>query len=269
MAVNRINEFLEAVKICRSENEFKTLAYTELEYLDNHLVLSSKKRALTDYRNVLKLVYPIDHCIFKFLNLTREEKLIFTIDGKKQVKEDHTHLRSIDPIGFVEMGSELILNRKSYSKVAIGLCLLTGRRDVEILKTANFDYISDNEVLFTGQVKRKNCENNPYPIPVLGNASQIIEALGFIRSKLDVTDVEIKTVHSKCNKTTNEAVKTTFCKLTPNISVKSLRAIYAEICVYWLCEKSMSKANFMAKILGHSELDLSTAQTYEDFYIED
>ena len=67
----------------------------------------------------------------------------------------------------------------------------------------------------------------------------------------------------------NETAKKCFGSVITGVSVKALRSAYAEISSYWLKPDHLSKAKFMASILGHSELDLATAQSYEDFYIVD
>lgn len=262
MAVNRIPEFLEALT---TSTDFKTLAETELIYLDHSLSLSSKKRALTNYRNAIKMIDPY-HGILKFLKLTRAENDLFILAGKEQVKKDHTNLKLLDPLTFVEIAIDLIKTRNGYSKVAVGLGLLTGRRSTEILKTTIFEIVDDCTVIFTGQLKKKEGESKPYMIPVLTDSTAIVEALGYIRSMVDFSGFTNEAVHSRTNKTLNECTVKHFGK---GLSVHKLRSAYAEICAYWLKPDNQSKANYFGSILGHEPLDLKIAQTYEDFYIDD
>jgi len=263
MAVNRINEFLEAIKI---STDLKTLVETELTYLDCSLSLASKKRALTHYRNAIKRVYGDDHIVLKSLRLSSSENDLFILAGKEQIKKDHTNLKPLDPLPLIETAIDLIKTRSGYSKVAVGLGLLTGRRSTEILKTAIFEIINDSNVVFTGQLKKKEGESKPYPIPVLCDSADIVEALGYIRSLINFDDLTNEAIHSKTNKTLNEQTVKHFGK---GFSVHKLRSAYAEICAYWLKEDTQSKANYFGTILGHDPLDLKTAQSYEDFYIDD
>lgn len=261
MAVNRINEFLEAVK---TSTDLKTLVETELEYLNNELTLSSKKRAITRYRNAIRSALGVESEVLKVFKLNLEEIKEFNHNKLVQKDNDHSNLKPLDPVTVVETALELLQTRDGYSKVSVAICLLTGRRDVEVLKTGKFTYISDDRVLFEGQLKKGSLESIPYEIPVLGDSTQIIEALGYVRSIALFADLSNDAIHSRCNKTTNTQSKKYF-----GVSVKALRSAYAEIASYWLKPDHQSKAKFMANILGHSELDLATAQSYEDFYIVD
>ena len=133
MAVNRINEFLEAVK---TSTDLKTLVATELEYLNNELTLSSKKRAITRYRNGIKTALGVDSEVLKIFKLNLEEIKEFNHNKLIQKDHDHSNLKPLDPVTVVERALEVLQTRGSYSKVAVAICLLTGRRSVEVLKTA-------------------------------------------------------------------------------------------------------------------------------------
>lgn len=266
MAVNRINEFIECVK---TSTDLKTLVEKELEYLDNNLVLSSKKRAISRYRNAIKVSLGLECEVLKSFKLTLDEIREFNHQKELQKDHDHTHLKPLDPINVTEKAIELLNTKGSYTKVAIALCLLTGRRSVEILKTAKFTYVSDDCILFDGQVKKGDLEVKPYPIPVLYDASEIIKALDYVRQVANFTELSNDAIHSRTNKTMNESAKKHFGSVIKGVSVKSLRSAYAEIISFWHKPDHISKAKFMAGVLGHSELDKSTAQSYEDFYIVD
>jgi len=266
MAVNRINEFLEAVK---TSTDLKTLVQSELDYLDNELALSSKKRAISRYRNAIRSTLGPESEVLKIFKLNLDEIKEFNHQKLVQKDHDHNNLQPLDPVTTVALALEALQSRYSYSKVAVAICLLSGRRSVEVLKTAKFTYISDDRVLFEGQVKKGGLDSTPYEIPVLGNSTQIIEGLAYVRSVALFADLTNDAVHSRTNKTMNATAKKCFSSAITGVSVKSLRSAYAEIASYWLKPDHQSKAKFMASILGHSELDLATAQSYEDFYIVD
>lgn len=266
MAVNRIDKFIDSVK---TSTDLKTLVETELEYLDNSLVLSSKKRAISRYRNAIKAALGLECEVLKIFKLTLDELKEFNHQKELQKDHDHTHLKPLEPIDTTEKAIELLHTKGSYTKVAIALCLLTGRRSVEILKTAKFTYVSDDRILFEGQVKKGDLECQPYEIPVLYDASEIIKALEYVRQLTNFADLSNDAIHSRTNKTMNEAAKKHFGSIIKGVSVKSLRSAYAEIVSFWHKPNHISKAKFMAGVLGHSELDKSTAQSYEDFYIVD
>ena len=81
-----------------------------------------------------------------------------------------------------------LLNDDSYTARAWALALLTGRRSVEIMYHAEFKYLSDNTVMFSGQAKKSaGTENKPYPIPVLADSNIIIDALKSFRAMDEVS----------------------------------------------------------------------------------
>jgi hypothetical protein len=47
---------------------------------------------------------------------------------------------------------------------------------------------------------------------------------------------------------------------------KDLRAAYATIAWEWFAPPHIAQSAYNARILGHSELDLVTVQSYIDFY---
>ena len=52
-----------------------------------------------------------------------------------------------------------------------------------------------------------------------------------------------------------------------NVTFTNIRAINAEIASAFCRHHNLTKATFMAKILGHSEEDLQTANSYMKFYL--
>lgn len=52
-----------------------------------------------------------------------------------------------------------------------------------------------------------------------------------------------------------------------NVTFTNIRAINAEIASAFYRHHNLTKATFMAKILGHSEEDLQTANSYMKFYL--
>ena len=70
------------------------------------------------------------------------------------------------------------------NRIAVALILTTGRRNIEILKTGSFKYVSKNVVLFEGQAKKKNgIVAKPYEIPIMySDARKVVAALKRLRS---------------------------------------------------------------------------------------
>jgi hypothetical protein len=321
MAINRIPEFIEALRSAETPEAVSELCKLEENYLDTELATSSKKRAFTRYRNAIKENFENTE-IFKHFVYTDKNGQIFVDEygkytfkvfrlsikelgllGEKEVNQVHDrHTKKRRERGFISANDiickaeELIdistHKRVSYGRLAIGLMVLTGRRDTEVLKSANFKKLSegtqehfdqaeklnlneDNCVIFSGQLKTKESKNanqDPYVIPVLGDVDTIIEALRKLREIKDCTKLTNDEVHSQANSSLNESIKKVHFKgLLVNPSCSIMRKIYGAICLKWLYDENqsfkleMSRQKYLASILGHSEKDLGTANSYKDY----
>lgn len=268
MAINRIEEFTSAIATVEDELDIQKLCESELEYLRSELVLTSVKRAVTRYRNAIKVLSD-SHPALSYFKLTRDEQATVKAATKSQVYSDHTNLRPIDADDLILKATEL-LDSASYLNIALGLMLLTGRRATEILKTAELSVVTDESVVFAGQLKTKgsdNAQTSPYEIPVLTKSQTVVDALSKLRQLKDFSSLTNDRVHSRCNKSLNEYVKKHFGKLIPDVKLKDLRSAYATICHEFFCPDHISQTAYFAQILGHSKEDLTTAQSYQDFYI--
>lgn len=268
MAVNRIEEFISAINSQTDERTIEALCLSELTYLRSELALTSVKRAVTRYRNAFKEISDTHPCL-NFFKLTRDEQARIKGATRSQVYADHTNLRPIDPDELILKACEL-LKSESYLNLALGLMLLTGRRSTEILKTAEMTAVSDESVIFAGQLKTKGSDNAqtlPYEIPVLTDSQTVINALTKLRQLRDFSNLTNDAVHSKANKSLSEAVKRYFDALIPSVKLKDLRSAYATICHDFYCPNQISQTAYFAMVLGHSKEDLTTAQSYQDFYI--
>lgn len=133
-----------------------------------------------------------------------------------------------------------------WEELTCALLFVTGRRSIEILKTAEF-YLSEGQefngytCVFKGQAKKSIFASETYNIPVLAKFSVVSAALAKLRSMRDnsnLTERQVNSVYSKqLNNVTNRLTK-----LNPH----ELRAVYA-MCVYELADKDkkMSKIGFI------------------------
>jgi hypothetical protein len=191
--------------------------------------------------------------------------------GNEKVSSDLNNLRPLyDMEGYIARAEKLLCSG-SYIAVIVGLCALTGRRAAEIGATAKFEQIEndDTAVLFTGQLKTKGRGSLPaYRIPVLGNVKAIMTALNRLRNdKQDLINAP-QLFHDRCSKGLSDSVKKHFSGVSnTNLTTKDLRAIYGEICFYYLNDSSIAKSKYMSSILGHDETDNTTGLSYLDFYI--
>lgn len=268
MPVERIQEFVSVLKQLKSEDSIKGLCQDELEYLGQDLALTSKRRSITRYRTAIKEIDP-NHTALQFLKLGYHEARSYKAGYKKQIKAEQSNLKPLDADAMILKADEL-LQSDSYIALALGLMLLSGRRSTEILKTASFEPATEYSVIFSGQLKTKGSENaqtQPYEIPLLIEADRFIAAFNRLRQLKDLSGLSNDEVNRRCAKGLSDMVKKHFWQLVPGVTAKDLRAAYATIAESLYNIDTVSADVFFATVLGHSEDDLNTAQSYKDFYL--
>jgi Telomere resolvase len=90
--------------------------------------------------------------------------------------------------------------------IAAAIGLLTGRRTIEIFKTATFEMVSEHAVSFTGQAKKYAVsEPTSYEIPVLAPPDLINTALARLRTLKDCTCLTNREVNLRYANSANAA----------------------------------------------------------------
>jgi len=144
------------------------------------------------------------------------------------------------------------------------------------------DLDNGNYLLFAGQSKqRKDSGDNrsqPYPIPVLLCASQIIDCLEKTREQISIPESPtdgLRTlndlIHNKYSKTVNQAIKKLYRGLLPaeNLSASELRSLYA-ITSFDIFQETGSagfEMNYYSQILGHQDKSISASFSYANYEI--
>jgi integrase len=268
MAVERTLAFVGRLKRFKREDSIEKYCKAELTYLTNELSPLSKRSAITNYRNAIRAWNP-DHVALKYLKLSADESAQYRADYKTKVWEEQKNLKPLDAEAMISRAEEL-LKSQSYITVALGLMLLSGRRSTEILKTAEFEYATENSVIFSGQLKTKGSENAqtaPYEIPLLTSSDRFLAGFQRLRSLRDFSDMTNDQINNTCAKGLSIQVKKQFGHLIKGVATKDLRAAYATIAESLYNTPSCSSDVFFATVLGHSTDDLNTAQSYKDFYL--
>ena len=172
------------------------------------------------------------------------------------------------------------LNAESYTQVAWGIALLTGRRSGEVLHFGTFTKIDQNTVLFDGQLKkRQGTQAEAYPIPVLTDADLIIEAVKRLRAMPEVAvfkngtgkyyDEDVKysalpknkltlAINQRTNGVLNDRAKRLMND--PSEVFKNTRGIYARYCSDTIRPHAeqwarFNEDQFLKAILGHESVD--------------
>jgi Telomere resolvase len=164
---------------------------------------------------------------------------------------------------FTVQASELISRSKATLKdaranpfdIAAALGLVTGRRTIEIFKSAAFTAVTEHTVMFSGQAKKSDIEDAvTYEIPVLATPELINTALTRLRTAKDCSALTNREVNLKYASSANTAARRLLGK---EHHFHSLRGIYAVIAYNCCLPHRYSLNAFVAKVLGHSSLGSS------------
>lgn len=245
-------------------------------------------------RGAVKAALGEDHPSADYFKLTKEE-----YEGMRTEYAETVTERQLNPTriknwqAFIDRSVDLI-NSDKYVDVAIGLALLTGRRIFELVGQSYTDLSpaplngdpaakSRYHVLFKGQAKTKESEGNrsesAYKIPVLADAKVVISAFRRLREDLapHLVGKTSQELNAAISKYLGKRFSEKYSDLWPEgykASLRDLRALYAEISSRVFnktgTNEEVQKPNrFYASILGHSHLDLNTANSYQAFVIGD
>lgn len=196
---------------------------------------------------------------------------------RSQELKEHSDIKRREPRYFysdeVVKKSMVLLDHTSYTGLSLGIMLLTGRRMSEVLYNGNFEYIADDRVMFSGQLKTREsptAKTYPFPIPVLWDASRIIESLERLRAMPAIAAIKsVKACNSKAN-SIGDMCENHYKDLIKDCIPKDLRAAYAQIClVYKRNENRTDYEPYFADILGHATDDLDTSKKYKIFELLD
>ena len=139
--------------------------------------------------------------------------------------------------------------------LAVALGLLTGRRCIEIFKTAQFTAVNEHAVLFRGQAKKGEvAEPAQYETPVLAPPELINTSLNRLRGAKDCTGLTNREVNLRYSNSCNAAARRL---LGPDNHFHSLRGIYAVVCYNACLPHKYSMNAFVSRVLGHSSLGSS------------
>jgi len=282
-----INNFIRNLE---NNSNINSICLTEKQLIDkNYTTIGSRKTVYTKYRMKLEnsdLKEELKLKVKNFFRLDKEERNQFKQDGVLQVNNDHLNLRTIkDVTGYIEMGISLIKST-SYVEKILGFCCLTGRRPAEIGCSSDFKPEDINHLKFTGQLKTKGTDSlKSYVIPCLMNTNDFLKCWYdfrkqhtknvfkeiFKNEEYNLNDFKCTQLadkfHSSYSKDMSMRVKKYFRNfVTGEIQTKNLRAIYGCIAISkFNKDTNKSDQRYLAEILGHSDNDLNTANSYIDF----
>lgn len=164
------------------------------------------------------------------------------------------------------------------TKIAVALALCTGRRSIELFRTAVLKKTKDgHKLLFKGQAKQKRKHvAEAYEIPViLADTSRVMSAFNRLRKtsmSTNISDLDNEAVARRIGTTLSDATRSSL--LAINISFHTCRAIYARL-AYEEHRKNTKKSDtplsedgYRYTILGHEEDDVNTSQSYAGIEVD-
>ena len=155
-------------------------------------------------------------------------------------------------------------DKSHYINTMIAIAIVTGRRFYEIGCTAKFEHVLDHpqQLLFTGQAKtRKSDTKENFYIPILIEPELILQGLSKVRTtKPELTEFDgtrfnnlmSRQINNKLDEMTLHGIK----------QPKDTRNLYLAYCIAKIKPLGVSNNAYAASILGHSDDDIETANSY-------
>lgn len=191
------------------------------------------------------------------------------LDGALSDKLESARL--IDDVDGMIAIADKLLDSKNYHDLMIGLSFVTGRRLIETAKgtiTSIHGTIDSDKVLFSGQVKTRGKEAEPYIIPILLPADRVLAAWKRLRQlKPKWAKMSNLAVTAQICVTLNKKTKLYF-KSFGLSQFRDLRAVYSTICYERFAKNGPVQASkYASSILGHTPKDNVTGLYYQKFKI--
>jgi len=311
--------------ICKKELDNIRSKSKSLTQGDFPYSIGTLRRYRTDLRNAVRNHYrgkdlpvkyrdkdgAMTHIAVKYLTLKKTE-----IESYKEHEEsrkssfldvyDDNRLVITDYQEMIKVASDLLLKDNPYD-IALGLLLTTGRRSVEIWKTAKFSRfkrvnktaipcdcgdkaVAKTEVLFSGQAKTggslkvrkakaegKEIPEKVYPIFTLVNPDLVINALARLRAMKDFSSFDERKVNSLTSSMMSRLVKDYFNRfILKNDNGKLVKYGFIEVkdlrscyvhCAHRMFARHSTQNRFATQMLGHT-LKI-TSDNYMIFRLKD
>lgn len=259
------------------------------------LSVTRRHKLLTGYRNAIRERFGDDHPALRYMLLSDEEQDARNAVQRATIIDRHGDRRALDVEKYLEAALEVLAkalepNPPPALLIAAALIAVTGRRPIEILLTGNLlevppikagsttDALFDRSVhhakrwamIFGGQAKTRGAEtarNMPYFIPVLAPPALILEVFEKLRLRYNVQGLTPQEVGNRAWKELGRYAKACFVDHAgEGIKPSELRAAYTTIAYERYAPEKFSWNRYTARILGHSEADIATSFSYDQFY---
>lgn len=249
-------EYSAKAKITNIEKiakEFKKALYAFTSNKNTRTTMMAKLNSFIKKKfgdKFYKISYPI-------LLPSKEDKLTQMKEQKQHYIEKLGDRIGIDAITYFST-IEKLKNSDDYYELCVVASLASGRRLTEIAKAGVFKPVanSENEVMFSGQLKTREDIRKPYKIYVLGlSAKDFIKLIKKIRLMRDFSRTVNDNVIAKVANGTNKIMHALFGK---KVSTEIIRSAYIFICYRRFGDERISEVLFGNRLLGHRSDQLET-----------
>ncbi|EDX83087.1 hypothetical protein S7335_265 [Synechococcus sp. PCC 7335] len=244
---------------------------------------SQQKNPITDVRRVLKAIDQ-NHPALADVGFNPEEWTMINMPSEQAVSQ-----RSAKPLNDpdeIARRAAVLLQSESWSELAAGLAVATGRRAAEVIQTAQFKQASQWSVWFTGAVKRRGeAVALEFELPTLVEAASVVSATRRLRSLLDTEGMSNREINRAYSHAIAQACDRSFKDLVPardgkdNLYTHLFRSVYSTIATFWFCPVDVPELEFRAAIQGHYKVleegrtelrrSLAASRHYFDYEISD
>jgi hypothetical protein len=262
----RIDHYLAAIE----DQGAEAASRAEMEYLAQaYSTPGSVKKALSAYRNALRAI-DAEHVALKYMRQSKADSTELKRDYAATVSTRQRNVRVISDVDGYLIYAESLLAATSYIDRLLALAALTGRRTSELLCSAQLEAAGDYAAVFTGQLKAKGRETEPYIIPLLTDYTTIADAL----ERLQAGQRDLWGNPEKAGNRTHKAISTRIKALRfahflgDGVIGRDLRRAYGAIAfaVSGL-EGTITQQKYVSDVLGHGFDDNVTGGSYMDFVV--
>lgn len=227
--------------------------------------LKDKTTGLYDALNKLQIC----HRAYALMKLQDGQNATIKTDDKvKVIKGKTKKLRISRKAAAVAVNQNLNSDRMYRQATALMLCC--GRRPAELFRSASFEKMSENTVLFSGQAKGKaRGARDNYEIPILFvSVDEFLKAFESFRA-----ETVSRGFHQLTNRQVNARISADISDtarkmlLNYNAVFYTCRSVYANIVAEM--HPDTDRDILMAEILGHEHDDVNTVNSYQTVYLTD
>ena len=234
--------------------------------------LNTAQTYLSRFKKCLREKKGVPQAFLSKIRLSAEDMRLLNQQKQKAVHDGGTNLRPIPGVKIVLDCRDLLGSKRATLELKIiAVAALSGRRLVEILRTATFGEpkkAHDRPRYWTslsGMAKQRG-QQRTVEVPLLDTRARIQSAVKDIRRQCEKPPAHLKTeaarrhwVSNKYAKPVNRAVKR-YCRKHIT-KLHDFRKFYAAIAFQFFNEESKSFARFASDVLGHRQTS-ATVLTY-------